>query len=748
VSTRPRSRRHAGIPFFARGVWLALALAACASRHGVGPGPGHDGGLPPDLASPPSDAGEPPADGSAPPDLGTPALACKTHYLDPQTYLSGAVDSEWYVDNIPFLDVPDSATKSAIQPIYYYRWSTLKRAIRYTDPTNGYVFLEFLEPPGYASAFGAVNAAAGHHLYEARWLHDSRYGDDYLNYWLNGAGKAGVRQYSFWVADSTWARYLVSGDGAFAQSLLTALKANYEAWADHFDSTLGLYWQVPVWDAMEYMADTYSTENPDKDPYHGGPGYRPTINAYQYADALAIANIAQTFAGDMATATSYRARATALQSAMQTNLWSPTSHFFVHRYRDSNALFDQGGGREEIGFVPWQFEMPQAGYESSWQDTIMNPSAFYTAYGPTTVAKDNPLYLYSYSKGACCHWNGPLWPYSTTQTLKAMANLINDYQQSYVGAADYFTLLDSFAKSQFKNGEPYVAEALDPDDTTGAPIWAYDSPSHSEHYNHSGFVDLVISGLIGLHPSADDLVHVKPLTPAAWDHFMLENVSYHGHYLTIVWDQNGTYYNAGTGFTIVEDCNVLHTQPTLGAVDVPLANGSWAPAPEVRLNNVLANVNPTMVTYPKASASYTWSGDNIVQINDGLVIYDKSVNGSPNNAQLHNRWTNYGSKNASDWVAFDLGAAQTLSELTLHLYSDGNGVTAPASYTIETSTDGATWSAAANVQSQPATPVAGPNVARFTAVAARYVRVTFPTPQCPSGTGCAGVTELESWVAP
>ena len=102
----------------------------------------------------------------------------------------------------------------------------------------------------------------------------------------------------------------------------------------------------------------------------------------------------------------------------------------------------------------------------------------------------------------------------------------------------------------------------------------------------------------------------------------------------------------------------------------------------------------------------------------------------------------------SDWVAFDLGAAQTLNELTLHIYSDGNGVTAPVSYAIDTSLDGTTWNGVSNVQLQPVTPTAGPNVARFTAVSARYVRVTFATPTCPSGAACAGVTELEAWVAP
>jgi hypothetical protein len=292
-----------------------------------------------------------------------------THYLDTSTYLAGFDDPQWYVDNIPFLDVPDALTSSEIQPIYHYRWSTLKRAIRYTNPKNGYVFLEFLEPPPYAAAFGAINAAAGHHLYEARWLHDLRYGDDYLSYWLTGAGKSGIREYSFWVADSAWARYEVSGDADFVKSLLVPLEANYEAWSDHFDSAVGLYWQVPVWDAMEYSADSYSSQNPDGDPYHGGAGYRPTINAYPYADARAIAAIAG-LTGDTTTAATYQARASALVGAMQTQLWSPSSQFFVHRYVDGGAPFSAGGGREEIGFVPWQFDMPQPGYERAWQDTI------------------------------------------------------------------------------------------------------------------------------------------------------------------------------------------------------------------------------------------------------------------------------------------------------------------------------------------------------------------------------------------
>ena len=35
-------------------------------------------------------------------------------------------ERQWYKDNIPFLDTPDND----IDEVYYYRWSTFKRALR------------------------------------------------------------------------------------------------------------------------------------------------------------------------------------------------------------------------------------------------------------------------------------------------------------------------------------------------------------------------------------------------------------------------------------------------------------------------------------------------------------------------------------------------------------------------------------------------------------------------------------------
>ena len=93
-------------------------------------------------------------------------------------------DTSWYNANIPFVDLPDSA----IQSVYYYRWSVFKEHLLYTSPIYGWISTEFLEPQGYAGWYGALNDAAGHHISEGRWLRNQQYMRDYMNFWTNGPG--------------------------------------------------------------------------------------------------------------------------------------------------------------------------------------------------------------------------------------------------------------------------------------------------------------------------------------------------------------------------------------------------------------------------------------------------------------------------------------------------------------------------------------------------------------------------------
>ena len=86
----------------------------------------------------------------------------------------------------------------------------------------------------------------------------------------------------------------------------------------------------------------------------------------------------------------------------------------------------------------------------------------------------------------------------------------------------------------------------------------------SRYYNHSTFNDLIITGLVGLRPRADNIVEVNPLVPAGkWDWFCLDNVLYHGKILTIIWDKTGKKYKKGQGLAVWMDGKKVATAKTL-----------------------------------------------------------------------------------------------------------------------------------------------------------------------------------------
>lgn len=444
---------------------------------------------------------------------------------DPETTpttIPNSEASEWLKQNVALLDCPDKS----IQQIYMFRWWTYRKHIRLTP--DGYIITEFLPDVGWAGKYNSIDCAAGHHIYEGRWIRNNQYLNDYSMFWfLNGGGNP--RQYSFWAANAMYARYLVNGDKSFLINLLPDLIRNFEGWeSSHYSPQIGLFRQTDDRDGMEVSI--------------GGSGYRPTINSYMYGDARAISKIAF-LAGQNEIERKYKEKAELLKSTVERILWNPADKFFETSPDGQNIV----GVWEEIGFVPWYFDLPDPEYAAAWKQ-LMDPEGFYAPYGPTTAERRSPRFMFSYPHD--CLWNGPSWPYATSQTLTALANLLNDYpKQNVINKKDYYTLLKNYTKSQYKDGKPWIAEDLN--GITGK--WIVDLP-RSVWYNHSTYCDLIISGLIGLRPRADDIVEVNPLLPPnTWDYFCLDGVPYHNHNLTILYDKTGEHYERGKGLMIFAD---------------------------------------------------------------------------------------------------------------------------------------------------------------------------------------------------
>ena len=433
----------------------------------------------------------------------------------------------WMKKNIPLFECP----QQNFEEIFYYRWWTLRKHIKKTE--QGFVFTEFLVQRSYADKYNLISSALGHHIYESRWLHDKKYMDDNLHVWYRGnEGKPlkKLRFYSSWNMDAIYNRYLVNGDKKFITDLLPELEADYAAWEEERKFPGGLFWQYDVRDAME---ETISGGRKEKNP-------RPSINGYMFGNAMALAYINQ-MTGKTTGTIKYSADAAAIKLLLQKSLWSSNDEFFEVRKEQGDTLANV---REEIGFIPWYFNMPDSQYNIAWK-SLTDTKTFCAPFGITTADRSHPQFR---THGCCkCEWDGAVWPFATSQTLTAMANLLNNYRQNYVVDSNYFDLLETYVESQYYRGRPYVGEYLD--EKTG--YWLKGDEERSRYYNHSTFNDLVITGLVGLRPRADNTVEVNPLLPnQKWDWFCLDNILYHGKIVTIIWDKTGLKYKKGKGLSV------------------------------------------------------------------------------------------------------------------------------------------------------------------------------------------------------
>jgi hypothetical protein len=655
----------------------------------------------------------------------------KQRLLEAETFWDNR-DFEWYQANIPFLETPDAQ----INTTWYYRWELVTKHLTYGSPNSGYSFTEFIDRPFWSGRYGAISCPAGHQLYEVRWLRDPTIARDYARYWHRTPG-AQPRNYSTWLADATWALHMVHPDDAFTKDLLADLIRNYEGWEKRqWVPEAGMFWQNGHDDGMEYNINSRQT----KDILRGDRGYRPSFNAYMYADALAIANIAR-LAGDEKTAEVYAKKAAGLKENVQKKLWDPKRNFFFPMAaRDevdkdghvvkAGSLTHQTGqfagsefGREEIGFVPWQFNLPDPGFESAWQ-FLMQRDRFMSDFGPTTVERRDPMFVL---KNTCCWWSGMSWPYATTQTLVAMANLLNNYEQKVVTKDDYFAVLKTYTKTHRKDGKPYIAEAAHPD--TGS--WeGHDSPNHSEHYFHSGYCDLIVTGLIGVRPRADGILDVNPLVPEGWDYFVLEDLPYKDNLITIVWDRTGNRYGKGQGLSVFSGATMIASSPTLKKLSIAVPKVS-RPAPPARMVNFAVNNDGTY--YPRPAATFTAGGTSVARAIDGNYYYHA---GRPTN-----RWTTEGSPNGVDSYAIEFGTQRPIDVAKLYFLDDGQGIVPPTKFELEYF-DGQAWKGVPGQQRSVDTPVGRrPNAVAFPTLETTALRAVFTH----AANGKTGLTEFEAW---
>ena len=294
---------------------------------------------------------------------------------------------------------------------------------------------------------------------------------------------------------------------------------------------------------------------------------------------------------------------------------------------------------------------------------------------------------------------------------------------------------------------------------------------------------LFIEDMAGIQPRSDEKIELSPID-FSYDHFMVNNVRYHGHDLTVVWDKpddGKTWYNEcpegyslyidGTlAFTLKDLAHVVYDSATKeisfpdGAVEVVTNNGgaaiptamNTAITEEKVLNmleksgvhgmtNLAEGAEVTATFTPDKARAASWAEKHRA---DGSDSTSKAVNETAPDPQAvvdgttvdMPFWGNYGSVNERDSLTLKLSSKQTVDMATLYFYNDRqtNGYSEPSKFTVEY-WDGEAWQAVRQQTRTPSAPRANYNAVYFAPVETDQFRFTFTN----KDKGFTAVTEIQ-----
>lgn len=455
--------------------------------------------------------------------------------------------ADFLAENIPLLDCPDKT----LEETYYFRWWVYRKHIKETE--KGHIITEFLPPVPWAGPYNSINCPNCFHIREGRWLKDSqRWLKEYIDFWLNEEGN--THFYSTWLVHAVWEYCVLKNDYAYAVEKLPLLVQFYEKREKEHLRRCGLYWSSANLDGMECSIS--------------GSGFRPTLNAYAYGDAVALAKIAA-ISGNLSLQARYSEKAAQLKERCDTLLWDQDFYKVIPMDKDADPVLTcrpevpyENNVRELLGYLPWYFRMPDFGKGFAFAHLI-HPDGFRAPIGLTTAEQRHPRFMEPQPYE--CWWNGPVWPFATSYALVALRNLLIFYHQGLLRKEDYYRLLKQYAASQritLDDGTiiPWIDENLHP--FTG--VWharqnlknmgnrkelgGYD---RGKDYNHSLFCDLILSGLLGIDVHHGHFV-CDPLIPDDWNYFRVENLWLQGKQYSITFDRKGDHYHCGAGLQILQ----------------------------------------------------------------------------------------------------------------------------------------------------------------------------------------------------
>ena len=348
-----------------------------------------------------------------------------------------------------------------------------------------------------------------------------------------------------------------------------------------------------------------------------------------------------------------------------------------------------------------------------------------------------------------------------------------DPEQKYITPAYARRLLDWMAWSIYVNADARVANQAEFYSNWNPTTKTYNrnNPFHVMLGNQNY---IYIEDMAGIQPRSDDKIQLWPID-LGYDHFMVNNLRYHGHDVTIVWDKTGQKYGLGTGYSLFLDGNRKLTTDKLGkltydpntgnvtvadGMTVTFKKGGRTPfqsaiktgVDDKRVVDYLKTAgidqtekSPNLATGASLSSSYTQQGARPTPWREFHTPgFPSSPNHTPGATRETERpvslgaitdgvtanepfWGNSGTTEKNGFVELDLGSAKSLDNVKVTFVSDRQtgGYHEPSRWWVQVPDGAGGWKAVPQQFHDPAIPAAKFNEALFKAVKTDKVRVAF-----------------------
>ena len=730
--------------------------------------------------------------------------------------------NQWWVENIPYIETPEHNIDKTV----VYRWWLARfNSLDANMPGNTFQYPTSIE--GVLGYNNQIVLTSGMFINDTKWLRNpdlaygtwvsagqtAKKGESGYYYYHDNPGDPANWNHSYtqYITKAGWDSYKVHGGpsslaealGDYGSDDVNGLLDSenepdgYDNQNENENHLIDWSW----WSMTGNDADAVSFSEPGRS---GQRMDRADGSANLWANANAAAQ-AYAAAADAETDESKKADLQEKAEAMQqtaddiksdvlTQLWNPETNLIQHKWLNDNAFAEY---KENNNYFPYSVGLMPSEGEDDYKEEYEEALRLFADADEFPIF---PFFTANQADKKALKGVGTnnFSIINATPLLQIYAAGIRDYnadENGYITPEMFKKLLYWVAFAHYQGGDNNYPDQnefwnmdndqvgdLNGDGATdnfdknldaiqnGGKI-TYRSWIHHTQLGTTNWT--IIEDVAGMVPREDNKIELNPIAIPDWDHFTVNNLSYHGQDLSIVWNNDGTY-NAPKGYTLYLDGKAVFTSdklahliydPETGKVEdvddsgAQVTGGITAELPAANQVTYGADDRVTEIFATSGQNVDSASESQIDVARDAKVEATYEADGYPATNAVDGKnvmesfWGTKGSENDKDSITVTFkDGAQTIDDVRLYFYQTSSsqtvtGYSEPALYTLEYQDESGQWQSIPGQVHTPTYAGANYNRVQFEPVTATAIRATF-TPQAGQSVGLKEIQAYHTGIQP